>query len=275
MYITDFMFDDVWLSELGYMVCSFSNSSQGEISNGSNIEFKTTPIFGGEHFLLAKSSYPEVITATLQICKKTCVSDYDPAMTVDEISKLTAWLCRKYFCDLVVNAQGYYDEDHPENTIYFVGSFTKVSRVEFGGMTIGLTLEFISDAPFAHRQLIEEQLTFTESGTQSVDINTDYIGDFYPDYIMVECSADGNLQIGFSHNSMEIANCVTNERIEINYPEIHSSIRSDAQLASNFNYEFPKLYHDESVTLSTSNEFTANMPCTIYFGYSPIVNISI
>lgn len=273
MYITDFMFDDEWLSDKGYMVCSFGGGSQSEIPNGGNIEFKTTPIMGGEYFLLAKSSYPEVITATLQICKKTCVADYDPAMTVDEISKLTAWLCRKYFCDLVVNAPGYYDEDHPENTIYFTGSFTKVTRVEFGGMTIGLTLEFTSNAPFAHKQIVEEVLTLTANEPQIVNIITDYVGEFYPDYLHVHCLNGGNLSMWLGNALVEINNCIADEWIGFYYPEIDSNSRGSSQIANAFNFSFPKFISE--VGFSTSNTFESNIDCSIDFGYSPVVNISI
>lgn len=276
MYITDFMFDGEWLGDKGYMVCSFGSGSQSEIPNGGNIEFKTTPIFNGERFLLAKSIYPEVITATLQICKKTCVADYDPAMTVDEISKLTAWLCRKYFCDLVVDAPGYFDEDHPENTIYFTGSFTKVTRVEFGGMTIGLTLEFVSNAPFARREMVEETLTLEADIFQSIDINTDYVGDFHPDYMEIACTSDEDLIIRIDDGSRAVAsrtitaihNCVIGEVIELYYPEIYSSERDGSELANNFNFIFPKFE-------AGTNRIKSNVNCSVYFGYSPIVNISI
>lgn len=276
MYITDFMFDDIWLSDFGYQVCSFGKATQSEISNGANIEFKTTSIRNGELSLLAKSIYPEVITATLQICKQMCVNDYNPIMSVADISKLTAWLCQKQFCDLIVNDPEFYDETHPENTIFFTGSFAKVSRVEFGGNTIGLTLEFISNAPFAHKPPVETTLTFTEAGTQTLSIVSDYVGDFYPSHMEITMPDEiepETLELSTSISDMTIENCEANEILYITYPIITSSSRSQSNLASAFNYDFLKLY--SGLGDSTDNAIHSSIPCEVRIEYNPVVNISI
>ena len=261
MYLTDFTYDNISLSDFGCIVCEYSTGSQDTISNGSNIEFSTVSMDNGRHFALANAKYSEVLTATFTICKNPCVANYSPALTVAEISTITSWLTRLGFHKLTVDADGY------EN-LFFMGSFHNVQRIEFGGDVIGLTFEFTSDAPFAYKNERTDTLVFAQDGEQNLNVYTDDLGDFYPK-VIITCGATGDLYI----NDLEIDNCTTGEVITLQYPTFYSS-NGRHDIENDFNYEFIKL-SKTIVTPYEVNTISASMPCTIIFKYNPIVKIGL
>ena len=277
MYITNFIYDNISLNDLGYVVCSFDKSSGGDISNGSNIEFTTVPVNYGTRHLLANSAYPECITATFQICKDPCVANYSPAMTVEEISRLASWLNRRDFHELRVNAPGY---EH----IFFVGSFKSISRYEFGGDTIGLTMEFVSNSPFALGDLVTETLEFHNASEQSpqqqtINFQTHVIGSRYPK-VEVTCEAAGDLMLAFDYtgtgdlqDDMEVTvgDCSQNEVITFDYPMVTSSLRRDI-MSGYFNLWYPRLCNRLS---DNANIIYAGSPCTVRIMYNPEYKISL
>ena len=270
MYITDFEYDGINLSDFGFIVCTFNTASQDTISNGSNIEFSTVPMQGGKYFALANSKYSEALTATFTICKNPCVSNYNPILSVAEISQITSWLNRRDFHELRIDTPGY---EH----LFFYGSFRSVSRVEFGGDVIGLQFEFIANAPFAYEDEREDTLVFTQTGRQDLNVYTDDIGEFYPEEVTIECGNAGVLQIG----NCRILGCEANEIITLNYPMISTSASSH-DIQNDFNYNFISLYKN------TSSEYDVNhielggvratslvSRCTITFRYCPIRKIGL
>lgn len=273
MYITDFEYDGVSLSEIGYMVCSFNSSSSNEVSNGSNIEFNTVPMNYGTHYLLANSSYPECITATFQICKNPCVPNYNPAMSVFEISKISSWLNRRDFHELYVDAEGYED-------IYFEGSFSNIQRVEFGGITIGLTMEFKTNSPFAHKRHTE--ILEFENGRETKELAyyTDVMGDKYPTLVAIsnlnpDAQENFDLRIQnriFFGEDTLINNCAAGEFIALEYPMIETSSHYDG---SSFNYKFIKLVRIDFADEYTINPIYCNQPCTMEIEYVEDIKISL
>ena len=274
MYITDFTYDNISLNSLGYVVCLFNRGGQEEISNGSNIDFKTVPNIDGSYSYLAHSAYSECITATFQICKDMCVANYDPAMTVTEISRLSSWLGRKQYHKLTVNAPGYED-------IFFEGSFTKISRVEFNGIVIGLTLEFTSNRPYALRNKRSDTLTFTEGGDQDsqiLNVYTDVLGSFYPK-ITIVCGDNGDMALAVGDPEevgdyyFAIGDCTAGETLTVDYPMV-SSDDPNHNLTYHFTWFYPML-SKSTVGEYEPNTITVSMPCTVTFEYYPAVNISI
>jgi len=262
MYITDFTYDNISLSSLGYVVCGFNTSSQEEISNGSNIEFTKVATDGGRYYALANSIYPECLTTTFSICKNYCASNYDPRMTVAEISRIASWLNRKDFHKLTVDADGY------EN-IFFEGSFPTIQRVEFGGDVIGLTLQFVTNKPFANSTKKTTTLTFNAAGSQTLNVYSDELTDFYPEKVTITPTAAGNITV----NGCTIKNCGAGEIITLEYPTISSSNTSHS-LANDFNYNFIKLTKN-TVGDYQANTITASAACTVKFEYYPVVKISL
>ena len=269
MYLTDFTYDGIKLSDFGFIVCTYSTASQDTISNGSNIEFSTVPINGGTHFALTNSKYSEVLTATFTICKNPCVVNYNPALSVSEISQITSWLNRRNYHELRVDADGYED-------LFFVGSFHSVSRVEFGGDVIGLTFEFTANAPFAYEDEREDVLTYTHGGVQNLNVYTDDIGEFYPQ-VTIECGNAGRLMI----NGCIINNCQANEVITLNYPTISTS-ESSHDIQNDFNYKFiplrkttPNAYDVNQIELGDGGRAVFVSECVMTFKYCPVRKIGL
>ena len=270
MYIDDFIYDGISLSSKGYIICSFDKAGAGEISNGANIDFTTLPIDGGSRFLLANSKYSECLTAKFQICKNPCVADYNPVMSVSDVASLAAWLSRRDFHELCIEFQ----ENGVGETLYFNGSFKSISRFEFGGDTIGLTLEFVSDSPFARSSLITHTLNFTGNGDddQTIHFATSVIGNRYPD-IEITCQSAGEVALecnegGYTGiNRTGISNCNNGEVITMHYPQIHSTEKSDITLARSFMFMFIQL---EKTSTSDINVIHCDgIPCTVKIMYRP------
>lgn len=276
MYITDFTFNGIKLSDMGYAVCTFDKSTSGDISNGSELEFTTVPAYDGSYHMLARSSYPECIKATFSICKNFCVANYDPIMTVAEISRLSSWLGSKRFNELRVNAPGYED-------IFFEGSFSSITRVELGGDTVGLKLEFISNRPFALKDPITETFTLDpDSPPEEIRVYTDVLGIINPKVQIVNTSGEilNGLTIAVFINDGEededtisitrLSSLAIDEHISMDYPIISSN---EPDIVNRFNYDFIKLSKN-NIENYESNFITANRACEVTLTYNPAVNIS-
>ena len=70
----DFEYDNLRLSDFGFIICKFDSSDVETIENGSQIKFNTVPTLNGMKHELTSSSYEDCISATFQICKNKCDS---------------------------------------------------------------------------------------------------------------------------------------------------------------------------------------------------------
>ena len=69
MAFVDFEYAGRFLSDFGFMVCSFNSNDTDTISNGSTLTLNTVPVNNGSKFLLTSSKYDECISSTFSICK--------------------------------------------------------------------------------------------------------------------------------------------------------------------------------------------------------------
>lgn len=264
----DFEYDNILLSGFGFVLCEFSNNGGFQtVDNGSDIKFTTTPILNGNQWLSAGAKYEECLSATFQICKNPCLSNNDEIeeITVDEITQLTRWLCRKEFKKFKIIRDGY-------EQIYFEGSFT-LDRIKFNDKVVGLELNLTTNRPFALYEPYIKTLNFTSANQTLIfrDIS-DEIG-FINAEATITCNASGNLVI---HNSVEdrdtiIKNCVAGEVIIMKYPIISSSISSH-RIQDDFNFNFFRIANSWN---NPVNKITASLPCTIKFTYSPIRKVGV
>ena len=265
MYFTDFTYDGTQLSTLGYMVCTFGNASGEDISNGSKLDFTTVAQDNGRKYSLANSQYSECITATFSICKNPCAQNYTPAMSVADISKITAWLNRKQFKKFKINATDFTD-------IFFEGSFN-ISRVEYGGETIGLNLELITNRPFALKEEVSTTLSFSANQERTINFTTDEIGDIYPKMIVTFGANSFGLTVKDSNNNVisttSITSVTSGNTRTLEYPMIYPDSNIDG-----FNFEFPKFRKSTTNTYDVM-KLTASTACSIVIKYNPVVRISI
>ena len=268
MYAIDFEYDGQYLSDYGFIICSFDGASGSETVNaGSKITFNTVPMHSGKRYSLTGTQYDECITTTFSICKNPCnYDDFDDMkITNDEYRDLMRWLNRREFLKFQI-----FDED--ENTrdaCYYNASFN-IEKVLVGGLLYGLTLTMETDKPFGYG---EEQVSVYEmkSDTEYVlyDIS-DEIGYVYPS-VTITCNADGNLWLkNLSEEClMVIDNCSAGEVITIDgNTQIVSTSYDSHAIYDDFNFEFFKIGNTFD---NRENVITSTLPCTLEIKYEPII----
>lgn len=264
MTCSDFEYDGIRLSELGYMICNFDQNSNN--TSSSALTFNTISNGRGTQFYLTGSSYQECLEITFSICKSACISNVHE-ISLTEYTELLRWLNRKEFCKLKLLSDEYMN-------IYFEGSFN-ISKREYSGKLIGLDLTFISNRPFGvyeNKKIIFEAKT-ANSSFIFYDVSEEE-GSIYP-HMDITIAASGNLTIKNSqyNETMVINDCIQGEVISLDYPMISSSSAAHAQtLANDFNWSFFRI---SNTFRNRKNELTASLPCTIEMVYSPIAKIGI
>lgn len=263
MFIYDFEYDGLTLSDFNCVVCTFETKGLQTITSGSKISFNTTPIHNGAKFNLIKSEYTDCFETTFQICKNNCI-EQNAEITFDEYRDLVSWLNRRGFHKFKI-----LNKDYPD--AFFEASFN-VSRIVIDNKTYGLELNLITNRPYAlHEPITIEINNVSANGTKDIYDESDDDSYTYPD-IKITIQETGNLNI---HNSIEdrnmyIANCTAGEIITLKYPIIQSSLNSH-QIQNDFNWNFLRLCNTYK---ERKNTLTISLPCKIEMSYSPVVKIS-
>ena len=269
MLATDFEYDGLLLSDLGFIICNFDSNGLETVSSGSVINFNTTPILYGSKQLLTHTNYDEYITSTFSICKNPCLIDYNASqskyITSEEESLIMRWLNRK----------GYYKfkllEPNYEN-LFFEASFN-VNRITLNGYVIGFELEMFTNRPFALQEPVTHSFTTTTDNEQvTLDDVSDEIGFSYVE-ATITCNKSGTLTI---HNSIEnrktiIKNCTQGETIILKHPIISSSLSSH-KIQNDFNFIFLRL---ANTFTNKKNILTFSIPCNVKLTYTPIRKVGI
>lgn len=264
MKVSDFEYDGFYLSDFGFIICSFDSKGMQTLS-GSKITFNTLSIHNGEKQELVNSEYSDCLGATFQICKKPCNND-DNEITMEEFRDLMSWLNRKQYYKFKFIDNKEYEE------IYFEASFN-ISKIESGGKLVGLELEMFTNRPYALHEPISILINNTSAnGTKTIINQSDEEGYIYPSMkITINQTGDLTINNAFEKKTMLISNCTKGEIITINYPIIQSSL-SAHKIQNDFNWNFFRLC---STFNSKKNNLTISIPCTIEMSYSPVVKISI
>lgn len=264
---TNFSYDGILLSDYGYIICDFDNSDLNKVSNGSQINFKTTPIMNGKKYLSTGISYDECLEATFQICKNPCLTSHKISpIPSSESREIMRWLNREEFCKLRM-------VDDPDlANIYFEGSFN-VNKIELNGAIYGFELNFVSNRPFGLHDPITYKFNVGEDGSKTYIDDSDIIGYNYVNMI-VTCQADGDLII---HNSLEnrdtvVKNCRSGEILTMNYPVTIQSSLSSHKIQNDFNYNYPRM---ANTFRNRKNTFTFSLPCNVKMTYTPNRKVSI
>lgn len=268
MYALDFEYDNKYLSDFGFIICSFENPSGADVvSSGSKITFNTVAQNKGSRYSLTGTQYDECITATFDICKNPCIYN-DLEISNDEYLELVRWLNRKRFLKLHI-----IDDEHEIEPCYYEASFN-ISKVKVGDILYGLELEMITNKPFGHGRKCEVKNTFTTASLSFILRDcSDEIGCIYPD-IRIKCTQSGDLELKneLTGSVMFIKDCNQNEVITINglTREITSS-NSASDIHSRFNYNYLKIGNKID---KRDNKITASISCEVTFSYFPIIKNS-
>lgn len=265
MQFYDFEYDNLTLSDLGYMVCTFGSNGLETVSNGSQLVFNTISTHNGEKHELTSVKYDKCIEQTFQICKHPCKNNNDWEITEDEYLSLMNWLNRKNYYKFKIKEDKYSD-------IYFEASFN-ISRIEMDKKLYGLELNMQTNRPYALRDTYVKNFNITESNNKiTVLSESDSETTIYPTVKMV-INQSGDLDI---YNEIEdrhtyIRNCTQGEIITMEYPIIQSSLSSH-KIQNDFNWNFLRL---ANTFRKKENNITISLPCLIELSYNPIVRVII
>lgn len=263
MKFYDFQYDGLNLSDMGYMICSFSSEGLKTIGNGSQIVFNTVPVLNGGKNELLSTEYTDCLESTFQICKNPC-SDSDLEISQTDFLDLTSWLNRKEFHKFKLLKDDYLD-------LYFEASFN-INRIELNGKLYGLELNMITNRPYALREpsviTIKNDI---KNGKKSFYDLSNEEGHIYPTKIVIEVKESGDLSIynNLDDRTMIIKNCIAGETITLEYPIIYSSIASH-KIQNDFNWMFFRI---ANTFKNKKNDLTISLPCKIEIMYSPIIKI--
>ena len=266
MRATDFIYDGVQLSSLGYIVCTFDSGGTDSSSAGSEITFNSVKQHGGVYYAQTGTEYEQCFSTTFSICKNT-TDGPGQEIPLDEYRKLMRWLNRRRFYDFVLL-------DPKENgwkDITFQGSFN-VEKIEFAGNIIGLNLTFNTNRPFGVGKTTTVAFSIeAANGTYNITNDSDEIGVLYPDLLEVTCKQDGDLSIT---NNLEgrvtfITGCTAGEKITMDCVDkiVTSSLASHKKIYNDFNFTFFRLYNSYSDRVNT---ITFSIPCDVKIIYRPI-----
>lgn len=271
MKALDFEYDGLFLSDFGFMICSFGDKGLETISNGSTISFNTEPMYDGRKKFLTNSSYEECLGTTFSICKNPCKTvsgDVEP-IAVEEESDIMCWLNRKIFHKFKIEQEGYED-------LYFNGSFN-INRQMIDGELYGFELNFSSDAPFAYHEPITFEFSITEdNNTYLINDISDEIGFLYVDNMVITCKNTEKKDL-IIHNSIEdrtteIKNCTNGEVITLTYPIITTSLPLSRKIQNDFNFNFVRIAREYN---NIKNLLTFSIPCDVKLSYCPIKKVGV
>lgn len=264
MKIYDFEYDNMMLSDFGFVICKFDSSGIDTVSNGAELSFNTIASQYGAKYELTSVNYNDPLTATFQICKNVCTSPVEE-VTVEEARTIMRWLNRKGFHKFRFINDEYIG-------IYFKASFN-VRRVEVGGILYGFELDMTTNAPFAFHEPIKINIINSlENGKHVVVSESDEEGYIYP-RTEIEVKSDGDLTI---YNELEdrttfIKNCKQGEIIKFDYPVIETSLASH-EIQNDFNWTFFRIAKQFR---ESANNLTISLPCDIKIEYSPVVKLGL
>ena len=265
MNAIDFEYDSHYLSDFGFIICSFDGSSGVEnVSVGSEISFNTVPMRQGRHFGLTSAVYENCIEAEFDIMKDACLSSDIQEISDAEFRHIMRWLNRREFLPF-----RFIEEDDDFNNRYYDASFN-IEKITVDDKLYGVKLKMITNSPFGYGEDIKFIWDADPDSQMIVQDMSDEIGDTFP-VLKITMKESGDLYLRNETIGRQtlIKNCTINEVITIdNKHQIVSTDRETHKIYNDFNFIFFKIVNtlDER-----DNEITASLHCTIELTYSPII----
>ncbi len=272
MYALDFEYDGQYLSDYGFIICSFDGSPGiSTVSAGSTVTFNKVSRYSGKKYCLVGTQYDECIESTFCIGKDPSIyGRNNMQITNDEYRDLMRWLNRREF--LKFRLLG--DDDCDGETCYYEASFN-IGKIKIDEVLYGIELTMETNKPFGYGQ--EQSIIWNVNDiTKSYILydTSDEIGYIYPSMV-IEINSNGNFSL---HNEMEnctmiINNCKIGEVITIDGDThiVKSSLDSH-HIYDDFNFEFFRI---GNTILDRSNKLSCSLPCKIEFKYSPVIKNSV
>ena len=292
MYLVDFIYDGLKLSNYGCMVGNVVNSGDTALNMGSVINLETVINHGTYTTEIVNADYPDVYTVTFDIFKKRCGSGEKEYFEDKEIVWFMKWLNRKEYHKFVP----IYDDGSEFYNIFFMGVFTECKAISIGGRVYGFSLNLTTNSPFAYLDYKPYSFTISSTTTpRKIIINgtettvncgsfpfyniSEEIGAIYPENFTVRLLQAGNLIINNDMDGQsrytEVRNCFSGETITFDCK--HKVITSNDETAHNkfyndFNYVFPRLMSTFKKSLNT---FYLSLRSEVTIDYKPIRKVGV
>lgn len=262
--VTDFVYDGIRLSDLGYAIVSFDGARDDEVDTDSQLSFNHVSFFRGKKQPFITSVYEEPLEFELYIAKNLCgysqdmkASNYN--ISVRDMAFLKRWLSRTTPHKLTAVNDEY-------NGIYWNGSFN-IEEYVLGDGRIGAHLTFECDAPYGYKEEVTIRGSLNADESYEYNCMSDEIGWIYPT-IKIDIQQDGDLNItnAADNRTVEIKGCVTGETITIdNNMQIRTNVQSH-KIADDFNYVFYRVINSFD---SVENSIQSNIPIDFTIKYTP------
>lgn len=262
--VTDFIYDNIRLSDLGYAVMSYDGAVNNKIDTDSQISINHVSMMGGKRQPYASVIYDDPLKMEFFIGKNNCIEttsqvEHAYSISVSEMAFLKRWLVRTTPQKLVIPVDEY-------NGIYWKGSFNLEEHV-FGDERIGAHLTFECDAPFGYMEDVMIRGEADSDNPYYFNCTSDEIGFIYP-FMEIVVGQDGDLELTNSADGRTtiIKNCTQNEVITMSDTlQISSSLPSH-KICDDFNFEF---YRVNSDLLNVENSVESNIPIEFTISYTP------
>lgn len=261
MRALDFFFDDRYLSDMGYIVCTLDGQETIKKTSVSKIEYSTVKTPNRSVWNRASSADVEPLTTTIQILKLSCEDETVQELTSTEIGEMTRWLCRAdKYCEFSFVQDGYED--------IFYNVKIDLDKIDIYGITSGFELTITSDKPYGYTKENINSIAVTPTSPYIIYDTSDVIGYTYPDTLTIVCNEAGDLTLTNSIDSRvtQIKGCVNNEVITINGKtlQISSSVLTH-DIANDFNYIFPRISNKKD---TRENIISTNKNCSLTISWS-------
>lgn len=272
MYALDFIYDNIQLSDKGFIICNFDGQTGTSIGiPGYNITFDKVARDRGRTYDLTGTQYMECLTTTFDICKDPELNDYDEMeISSSEYREMARWLNRNEFLEF---RPIYESNDLMHDSDYFLRASFNVSKVYVNSKLYGIRLVMETDSPFVYGTTEAKPWNISNPNGGLINFvdTSDEIGYHYFDSISIKCSAAGDLTISnaFTGTVTTIANCSANERITIyGSTKIITTDDPTHKVYNDFNFVFPMIGNSYS---SNINAITFSLPCSITTIYTPLL----
>ena len=263
--VTDFEYDGIMLSQVGYALVNFDGIKDGEIDTDSHISFNHISMMRGKYQPFSSSVYEDILEMEFYIGKDMCQLEntkdgFNYNISVSEMSFLKRWLSRPTPHILRVIGDDNY------NGIFWRGSFL-VEEYTLGDGRIGAHLTFECDAPFGYMDTVIMRDSLDSNSSYSYNCTSDEIGYIYPN-LTIRLNESGNLELRNLHDGRTTVfkNCEAGEVITItDKMQIRSSISSH-KILNDFNFEFYRINNSFN---DVENTLTSNLAIDFILEYTP------
>ncbi len=282
MKAVDFEYDDMLLSDFGFMICTFEGGKGSETVSDSQISINTVSVLDGSRRYKTSAVYENCIEITFQICKIPKNKSGSDRMNInfDEVRKIKRWLERKEFCKF-----RFVDQPRDYSLDFYYEGIFNVSQIEIANEIIGLELTLITNRPYAIHDPIKYKFEWTDTEITQWDENgdsiyrniidnSDEVGCIYPK-VTITCLCNGVFSMcnymDEDNGWINIRNCKKGEVITMEYPLIKSS-DSTHDLANDFNYVFLRIGNNFRDRV---NQLELELPAIIEIEYNPVIKVGI